>query len=132
MSRDEPNPPQGSGIGASFSSLGAHAIDHLRLRLGLLEVEGKEAGVHYVKLIIWLVAALVFALLGYILLLIATAFLIATYSSISWMWIALAAAGIHLLLVVICVGVVKSKLKKPVLQATMQELKQDAQWLKSK
>ena len=131
MSSDVPNPSQGPGVGANFSSFGASAIDHLRLRLSLLGLEGKEAGIHFVQLLLWVIAALTFALIGYLLLVVGIVFVVAKLSQLDWMWVTLGAAGIHILLLLGTALVIRARLKRPVLQATMQELQKDAQWFKN-
>ena len=49
----------------------------------------------------------------------------------SWIWIALAAAGLHFLLALVCVLIARSRMKKSMFEVTAAELKKDREWLKN-
>ena len=50
---------------------------------------------------------------------------------ISWIWITLAAAGLHFILALVCLLIARSRMKKSMFEATAAELKKDREWLKN-
>jgi uncharacterized membrane protein YqjE len=108
-------------IGGLLGSLG----HHVQTLIALAGEESKEAAIHYLILAILLVTGLVFALFGYVLLLLFLAFLLAMVTGISWLWICLGLAGLHLLGAIICALILKARLAAPVFAATSVELKKD-------
>ena len=76
-------------------------------------------------------AAAVFALFGYVFLLASAIAWIAHALQTSWIWITLAAAGLHFILALICLLMARSRMKKSMFAATSAELKKDREWLKN-
>ncbi len=107
-------------------SLGRH-IDAL---LALAGHETKEAAALYLRLVILLVAAVAFVILGYIFLLLFIAFLLAAVFGINWIWITLGLALLHLLGAAVCALHVRNHLPTPVFTSTSAELKRDFATLK--
>jgi hypothetical protein len=50
---------------------------------------------------------------------------------ISWIWIALIAAGCHFLLALICLLIARTRMIKPPFPELSAELKKDREWLKN-
>jgi len=103
---------------------------HLQALLALAGQESKEAAGLYLRLLVMLGAALVFAVLGYVFLLLFLAFLLAMVFGIDWIWIALGFAILHLIVTAVCALHVKKHLSSPVFTATAEELKRDFDSLK--
>ena len=106
-------------------------LAHLRVRLELVQIEGKEAAVHYGALLALAIAGFVFAVFGYLFLCLALVFLIAWAcgGGNAWIWVLLGASAVHL-----CGGAgaffwIKGKITKPMFAATFDELRKDQEWL---
>jgi uncharacterized membrane protein YqjE len=104
--------------------------DHLQGLLQLAGIETKEAAWIGVRLLIFSVAAIVLSIFGYVLLLLFLAFLLALVFHISWIWISLGLAVLHLVAVALCAIFAKNCLRKPVFKATMAELRRDFEAMK--
>ncbi len=98
---------------------------HFSAVLSLAGLEAKEAVGLYVRLVVMLLAALVFAFLGYIFLILTTAFAIAWLFSVQWVWIALGFTVFHFLICFLCALHVKTHFRTPVFQTTSSELRKD-------
>ena len=108
-------------------------LAHLRVRIELAEIEGKEAAVHYCVLLGLAVAGFVFVVFGYLFLCLALVFLIAWAcgGGNAWIWVLLGASVLHL-----CAGAgaffwIKTRLAVPMFSATLDELRKDQEWLTS-
>ncbi len=99
-------------------------------RLALFTRESKAALVQLLVLAACLVAAAVLLAFGYVFLIATVIVGIARVTEWSWEWIALIAAGIHILLAVICILIAASRLKRHPFPETAAELKKDREWLK--
>jgi uncharacterized membrane protein YqjE len=93
--------------------------------------ESKAALVQCVVLAICLLAALMLAVFGYIFLIASVIVAIAHAAQISWISIALVAAGVHFFFAVLCLLIARTRMTKPMFRATSAELKKDAEWLKT-
>jgi uncharacterized membrane protein YqjE len=100
-------------------------------RIGLFAAESKTALVHILLLAGAVITALVLVVSGYIFLIVSIIFGIAYAAGISWVWIALAAAGLHFVLAIGCGLFAKAQLTKPMFQFSVAELKRDREWLKT-
>jgi len=78
-----------------------------------------------------LAAAAVLALFGYIFLIASAIAGVAHALHTSWIWITLAAAGLHFILALVFLLVARSRMKKSMFGATAAELKKDREWLKT-
>ncbi|MEI6492465.1 MAG: phage holin family protein [Verrucomicrobiota bacterium] len=87
--------------------------------------EAREAGELFLRLAVMLAAAIFFAAFGYVLLLLFSAFLIATLFHVSWIWILLGLTALHFLVAVICALHVKNHWRTPVFPATRSEISRD-------
>jgi uncharacterized membrane protein YqjE len=115
-------------------------IEHLRrlvasfaayasARLQLAGLESKEASWHYLKALIWLFAAVLACMFGYIFACVGCVFIIHTWLGISWIWILLAAGIVHLVFAAIAIFIVRAMISAPMFTATITEFKKDQSWL---
>ncbi|MFZ4681971.1 MAG: phage holin family protein [Terrimicrobiaceae bacterium] len=98
---------------------------HLQALLALAGHETKEAAGLYLRLVILLIAALIFFVLGYVFLLFFIASLLAVTFGINWIWISLGLALFHLIGTAVCGLYVRNHLPTPVFTSTSAELKRD-------
>lgn len=123
-----------AGHGGLIGSLLALVTDFASLaesRLALFVRESKTALVQLMILAACLVAAILFVSLGYIFLVVTIIFGVAQLVQISWIWIALIAAGAHFLLAVIAVIVGRVKMVRAPFPELASELRKDREWLKT-
>ena len=125
------NPAGHAGLLHNLLALVNGLAGFLESRLGLFAKESKTALVQILVLVACLAAAAVFALFGYVFLLATAIAGIAHALHTSWIWITLAAAGLHFILALICVLIARSRMKKSMFEATAAELKKDREWLKN-
>ncbi|MEP6809631.1 MAG: phage holin family protein [Chthoniobacterales bacterium] len=125
------NPAGHAGLLNNLMSLANSLAGFCESRLNLFARESKGALLHLVLLAGAAVAAVVLLVLGYIFLIVSVIFGLAHYLGVGWIWITLAAAGLHLLLALGCVFFARSQLTKPMFRASVAELKRDREWLKS-
>ena len=125
------NPAGHAGLLHNLLELVNDLAGFLESRLGLFAKESKTALVQVLVLVACLAAAAVFALFGYIFLLASAIAGLAQALHVSWIWITLAAAGLHFVLALICVLIARSRMKKSMFAATAAELKKDREWLKN-
>src|SRR5438477_6844959 len=123
-----------AGRGGLIGTLLALVTDFAALaesRLSLFIRESKTALVQIVILLACLVGAILFLTLGYIFLVVSAIFGVARLAEISWIWIALIAAGVHFLLAVVAVVIAGIKGFKAPYPELSTELKKDREWLKN-
>ena len=125
------NPAGHAGLINNLLALANDLASFLGSRVGLFARESKTVLVQIVILLACLIGAIVLALFGYIFLIASAIAALAETLEVSWIWIALAAAGVHFLLAVICLLVASSRVKKPMFAAMRAELKKDREWLKN-
>jgi uncharacterized membrane protein YqjE len=125
------NPAGHAGLLHNLLALVNDLAGFLESRLGVLAKESKTALVQVLVLVACLAAAAVFALFGYVFLLASAIAGLAHAMHISWIWITLAAAGLHFILALVCLLVARSRMKKSMFAATAAELKKDREWLKN-
>jgi uncharacterized membrane protein YqjE len=104
---------------------------HVQGLVQLASLETKEAAMVGLRLLALLVASIVFAVFGYVLVLFFIAFLLAIVFKISWIWISLGLALVHFGVVAFCALAAKKYLRSPVFKATATELKRDFDALKA-
>ena len=125
------NPAGHAGLLHNLLALVNALANFLESRVGLFAKESKTALVQVLVLVACLAAAAVFALFGYVFLLASAIAWIAHALQTSWIWITLAAAGLHFILALICLLMARSRMKKSMFAATSAELKKDREWLKN-
>jgi len=130
------NPPTRSrtrqtGFIGSLVALGSALADFFESRAALFATESKAALVQFVLVALCLVAALLFFAFGYIFLLATAVVAVAHLAKVSWLWTALDAAGLHILIALIFLLIARSGIKRPLFRETTAELKKDREWLKN-
>lgn len=124
---------QAAGIFGHLSALLAAKLAYLRARLELAGLEGREAAVHYGVVLGLAVGGLIALVFGYFFFVIALVFLVAHWigGETAWIWVLLGAAALHFIGAAALVLVAKSRLGVPMFSASLDELKQDQEWLKT-
>jgi uncharacterized membrane protein YqjE len=125
------NPAGHAGLLHNLLALVNDLAGFLESRIGLFAKESKTALVQILALVACLAAAAVFALFGYVFLIASAIAGLAHALHTSWIWITLAAAGLHFLLALVCGLIARSRMKKSMFEATAAELKKDREWLKN-
>lgn len=125
------NPAGHAGLLNNLVSLANTLAGFFEARLHLFARESKGALLHLLLMVGAIIGALMLLASGYVFLIVSVIFGIAHAAGISWVWIALGAAGFHLLLAGGCAFFALLQLKKPMFQVSMAELKRDREWLKS-
>ena len=120
-----------AGFIGSLVALASALADFFESRAALFATESKAAAVQFILVAICLVAALLFFAFGYVFLLATAVVAIAHLANVSWLWTALGAAGLHILIALIFILIARSGIKRPVLPETIAELKKDREWLKN-
>ena len=108
-------------------------LAHLRVRIELAGIEGREAAVHYGVLFGLAVAGLVFVVFGYFFFCLALVFLIAwgCGGGNAWIWVLLGASALHLGGGAGAFFWIRARLGTPMFSATLDELRKDQEWLTS-
>ena len=116
-----------SNLVALFNALAGF----IESRLALFAKESRAAVVQMLAVVACLIGALLFFAFGYIFLIASAIAAIAHATQVSWLWIALAAAGAHFLLVLIFLLAARSMMTKPPFRELAAELKKDREWLRN-
>jgi uncharacterized membrane protein YqjE len=123
-----------AGHGGLIGSLLALVADFAALaesRLALFVRESKSALVQIILLAAFLFGAILFISLGYIFLVVSVVFGVAHLVQISWIWIALIAAGAHFVLAIVSLVIARMKMLKAPFPELAAELKKDREWIKN-
>ena len=123
--------PRQTGLIGSLVALASALADFFESRAALFATESKAALVQFLIAAICLVAAILFFAFGYIFLLATIVVAVSRMANVSWLWVALAAAGLHFVIALIFLVVAGTGIKKPLFRATAAELKKDREWLKN-
>ena len=124
------NPAGHAGLLNNLVSLLSALVAFFEARANLFAQESKTALAHIIVLVACLLAALAMVAFGYVFLLVSGIVAIAHTAGVSWVWIAMATAGLHFVLAFICVLIARSQLKEKMFESTAAELKRDREWLK--
>jgi uncharacterized membrane protein YqjE len=125
------NPAGHAGLLHNLVSLLNSLAGFLETRVALFAKESKTALVHVLVLVACLAAAAFLAVFGYIFLVASAIVGVAHALHISWVKIALIAAGLHFVLAFVCVMIARSRMDKSMFEMTGMELKKDREWLKN-
>ena len=125
------NPAGHAGLLNNLVSLLNSVAGFLEARLALVSKESKTALVHVLVLVGCLAAAAFLAVFGYIFLVASAIVGLAHAFHISWVKMALMAAGLHFVLAFVCVMIARSRMNKSMFEMTGAELKKDREWLKN-
>jgi uncharacterized membrane protein YqjE len=120
-----------TGFIGSLVALASALTDFFESRAALFATESKAAAVQFILIAICLVATVLFFAFGYVFLLATAVVAIAHLASVSWLWIALDAAALHILIALILLLIALNRIKKPIFRETAAELKKDREWLKN-
>jgi uncharacterized membrane protein YqjE len=123
--------PRQAGFIGSLVALASALADFFESRAALFATESKAALVQFVLVALCLVAALLFFAFGYVFLLATAVVAVAHLAKVSWLWTALAAAGLHILIALIFLLIARRGIKRPIFRATTDEFKKDREWLKN-
>jgi uncharacterized membrane protein YqjE len=125
------NPAGHAGLLNNLVSLLNSVAGFLEARIALFSKESKTALVHVLVLVGCLAAAAFLAVFGYIFLVASAIVGLAHVFHISWVKMALMAAGLHFILAFVCVMIARSRMNKSMFEMTGAELKKDREWLKN-
>ena len=125
------NPAGHAGLTHNLLALVNDLVSFLGSRIGLFARESKTALVQILVLLACVLGAIVLTLFGYIFLIASLIAGLAQSLEVSWIWITLAAAGLHLILALVCLLIARNRMKQPIFSATSAELKKDREWLKN-
>jgi uncharacterized membrane protein YqjE len=124
--------PAGHG-GLLGNLLGAFnaLVAFLESRFELFAWESKSALINIVILVACVAAAALLCAIGFVFLLVGAVAGLANALHVSWIWVTVAVALLLFILALVCVVIARSRMKKPMLRATVAELKKDREWLKN-
>lgn len=125
------NPAGHAGLLNNLVSLLNSVAGFLEARIALFSKESKTALVHVLVLVGCLAAAAFLAVFGYIFLVASAIVGLAHVFHISWVKMALLAAGLHFVLAFVCVMIARGRMNKSMFEMTAVELKKDREWLKN-
>ncbi len=125
------NPAGHAGLLDNLLALASALAGFFESRFALFSKESKAALVQMLGLAAFLIAALMLVAVGYVFLIASAVVGLAHLAQVSWLWVALAAAGTHFLIAVVLLLVARSRMTKPLFRATASELKKDREWLKN-
>jgi uncharacterized membrane protein YqjE len=123
--------PRQTGLIGSLVALAAALADFFESRAALLATESKAALVQFLVAALCLLLAILFFAFGYIFLLATAVVAIAHLANVSWLWVALAAAGLHFVIALVFMLVAGTGIKRPLFRSTRAELQKDREWLKN-
>jgi uncharacterized membrane protein YqjE len=134
MDSDAPLGAQTSNQSASDSvrSWVASLLNYLELRLQLLGLESKEAGLHLLVLALLFVGTVVFFAGFLVMLTVFLLYLIMLIFHWEWGWSALACGGLLLLSSIAAGLVLRFRIVRPLFPTSLAEFKKDREWLKPK
>jgi uncharacterized membrane protein YqjE len=110
----------------------ASFLSYLELRLRLLGLESKEAGLQLLILALLFVAAVVFFAGFLVMAIVFFLYLLTLIFHWAWGWSALACAGASLLAAIAAGVVLRYRIVKPLFPTTLAEFKRDREWLNHK
>jgi uncharacterized membrane protein YqjE len=124
------NPAGHAGLLDNLLALLSALAGFFQARWALITRDSKAALAQLVILAACLAAAIMLFAFGYVFLIVSAIVGVAHLARVSWLWIALAAAGLHFIGAVIFISVARARMTKPLFRATASELKKDREWLK--
>jgi len=125
------NPAGHAGLLENLLALASALTAFFEGRFALFAQESKAALVQLLVLSACSILALVFCVLGYVFLIASAVVALAELAGISWVWMALAAAGAHFVIALVLLLVARSQMTKPFFRGTLTELKEDREWVKN-
>ena len=110
----------------------ASFLGYLELRLKLLGLESKEAGLHLLLLGLLFVGTIVFFAGFLVMLVVFLLYLLTIIFHWGWGWSALACGGVSLLVAIAAGVILRFRIVRPLFPTTLAELKRDREWLTHK
>jgi uncharacterized membrane protein YqjE len=134
MDSDAPPPAQTSNQSASDSVRNwvASSLTYLKLRLSLLGLESKEAGLHLLVLALLFAGTVVFFAGFLVMLTVFVLYLLTLIFHWEWGWSALACGGLLLLSSIVTGLIFRFRIVKPLFPASLAEFEKDREWLTHK
>lgn len=114
-----------TGIAPSALRFTGSVSRHIEALVALFREELGEASTQALKLLVYLLLGLLFLAFGYVFVVLFVAFLLATVFGISWLWIALGIAVIHLALALVCALQIRGGIARKWFEATGAEIRKD-------
>jgi uncharacterized membrane protein YqjE len=125
------NPAGRAGFFSNLLALINALANFFESRAALFAKESKAALVQLLALVAVIVAAMLLFAFGYIFLIATAVVSVAGVAQVSWIWVALIAAGAHILLALVCLLIARGIISKVPYRETAAELKKDREWLKN-
>ncbi len=125
------NPAGHAGLLDNLLALASALAGFFESRFALFSKESKAAVVQMLGLAACLLAAVMLVAIGYVFLIASAVAGLAHLAQVSWLWVALVAAGMHFLIALVLLLAARSRMTKPLFRATASELKKDREWLKN-
>ena len=125
------NPAGHAGLLDNLLALASALAGFFESRFALFSKESKAALMQMLGLAACLIAAVMLVAIGYIFLIVSAVAGLAHLAQVSWLWVTMAAAGMHFLIALVLLLVARSRMTKPLFRATAFELKKDREWLKN-
>ena|ERR1700682_63982 len=125
------NPAGRAGFFGTLLALIDALVSFFESRFALFSKESKAALVQVLALLMLLITALLLLAFGYIFLIAGAVLSVAAMVQVSWTWIALIAAGVHILLALVCLLIARAVVRRPAFRETIAELKKDREWLRN-
>jgi uncharacterized membrane protein YqjE len=125
------NPAGHAGLLNNLLAFFTDLAGFIESRVALFAKESKILLVQMLVLAACLLAALMFFAFGYVFLIVGAVVSLARVAQISWVWVALLAAGLHFLLAIICLLIARSRMIKSPFRELAAELKKDREWLRN-
>ena len=110
----------------------ASFLSYLELRLQLIGLESKEAGIHLLVLVLLFVGAVVFFVGFLVMLIVFLLYLLTLIFHWGWGWSALACGGVSLVAAIVAGIIFRFRIVKPFYPTTLAEFKRDREWLTHK
>jgi len=124
------NPAGHAGLLDSLLALVSALGAFLQSRGTLVVRESKAALAQLIVLAACLAVAIVLIAFGYVFLIVSAIVGVAHLARVSWLWIALIAAGLHFVGAIVFLIVARGRMKVPLFRATASELRKDREWLR--
>src|SRR6266705_190642 len=125
------NPAGHAGLLENLFAFASALTEFFESRFALVAQESKAALVQLIVLASCLILALILFTFGYGFLVASAVGGVAHVARLSWLGIALAAAGLHFIIALVLLLIAWSRMTKPLFRATTSELKKDREWLKN-
>jgi uncharacterized membrane protein YqjE len=124
------NPAGHAGLLDNLLALTSALAGFFQSRWALVAQDSKAALAQLVALAACLVAAIMLFAFGYVFLIVSAIVGVARLAGVSWLWIALGAAGLHFVGALIFLFVARGRVTRPLFRATASELNKDREWLR--